>query len=451
MGRIEASPLASRLARGSFWSFAGSVMARGLGLIAAMVAARILGKASYGELGIIQSTVGMFGTLAGFGMGATATKYVAELRSTDPERAGRIIGLSSLVSWVTGLGLAFLLLMLSPWLCSKTLAAPHLTTYMQIGSLLLLLSGVNGAQNGVLSGFEAFKAIARVNSIVGALNFPLVVGGAYMFGLSGLVWGMILAQAIGCFLNYSALRCEAIRYQIAISYSSCAAELSILWRFAVPAVLGGLLVGPANWACAAMLVHKPGGYAQMGALNAANQWFNALMWLPYMLGAVVMPMLAERLGVNDGARSAKLLIASIKINAAVTLPLILVGSVCSPYIMSGYGKDFAREWPTLVATLITAGLFAIEIPVGHVIAASGRMWLGFCMNFIYAMAVVTASWLLLGWGSLGLASARLLAYAVHAVWTFSYATKVIRTSMGRRNRDRSLRAHWATKVATEKI
>jgi len=426
-------------------------MTRGLALIAAMAAARILGKVSYGELGIIQSTVGMFGTLAGFGMGTTATKYVAEFRCTDPDRAGRLIGLSSLVSWVTGLGLAFLLLLLSPWLCRQTLAAPGLTPYMQIASLLLLLNAVNGAQNGVLSGFEAFKTIARVNSIAGFLNFPLVVGGAYMFGLSGLVWGMIMAQATGCFLNYYALRREAIRYRIVISYSSFAAELPVLWRFAFPAVLGGLLTGPANWACAAMLVHKPGGYAQMGALNAANQWFNALMWLPYMLGGVVMPMLAERLGVNDRARSAKLLMASIKINAAVTFPLILIGSVCSPFIMSGYGKEFAREWPTLVATLITAGLFAIEIPVGHVIAASGRMWLGFCMNLVYAMAVVGASWLLLEWAAFGLASARLLAYAVHAIWTFSYAKEVIGFSMKQKNYDRSFPAHWPTKVTSEKI
>src|ERR1022692_3038167 len=42
---------------------------------------------------MIQSTVGMLGIFAGLGLGITATKYVAELRSHDPERAGRIIAL----------------------------------------------------------------------------------------------------------------------------------------------------------------------------------------------------------------------------------------------------------------------------------------------------------------------------------------------------------------------
>src|SRR5437879_2227347 len=76
--RVEASPLAYRLARGTFWSLAGSLISRGLGLLSAILVGRILGKEEFGELGIIQSTIGMFGTLAGFGMGLTANKHVAE-------------------------------------------------------------------------------------------------------------------------------------------------------------------------------------------------------------------------------------------------------------------------------------------------------------------------------------------------------------------------------------
>src|SRR5271169_1563568 len=70
--RLESSPVGERLLRGTFWSMSGTIVSRALGLAAAILAARIVGKVVYGELGIIQSTVGMFGTLAGFGMGTTA-------------------------------------------------------------------------------------------------------------------------------------------------------------------------------------------------------------------------------------------------------------------------------------------------------------------------------------------------------------------------------------------
>ncbi len=55
----------------------------------------MLGKEEFGKLGIVQSTVGMFQVFAGFGLGLTATKYVAEFRDSDPAKTGRIIGLSA--------------------------------------------------------------------------------------------------------------------------------------------------------------------------------------------------------------------------------------------------------------------------------------------------------------------------------------------------------------------
>ncbi len=75
--------LAARLARGAFWSLAGSLVARGAGLLTAIMVGRILGKDGFGELGLVQSTVGMFGTFAGFGMGLTANKQTKPCLSRD--------------------------------------------------------------------------------------------------------------------------------------------------------------------------------------------------------------------------------------------------------------------------------------------------------------------------------------------------------------------------------
>ena len=126
-----------RLARGAFWSLTGTIMSRGLGIISSIIVARLLGKSSFGELGIIQSTVGMFGTFAGFGMGVTATKFIAEFRKSNPARAGQIIGLSSMVAWISGATMAIALVWFAPWLASHFLAAPHLTRFLRIASLML--------------------------------------------------------------------------------------------------------------------------------------------------------------------------------------------------------------------------------------------------------------------------------------------------------------------------
>lgn len=419
--KLAESPIAYRLAKGAFWSLTGAIISRSFALLASILVARMLGKIGFGELAIIQSTVGLFGVFAGFGMGLTATKHVAELRFKDPVKAGRIMALSSLVAIVTGGLMAMFLVIFAPWLAKYTLAAPHLSNILQISAGLLFLGALNGVQTGALSGFESFRTIARVNIWAGLANFPFIVGGAYLAGLKGAVLGLVASMCVNWLLNHFALRAAALKSNVPFNYHGCMREWKILWNFSLPAVMAGVMVGPVNWVCNAMLVNQPNGYAEMGVFNAANQWFSALMFLPIVVGQVVLPILSERIGSNDKTHSRKILALSIKINALFVLPLVIAGCLLSPYIMQLYGASFREAWLTLVVVLFTAGLLAIQTPVGHVIAASGRMWIGFIMNMGWGLAFIGLTWTFLNWGSFGLSSARGLAYILHATWTFGFA------------------------------
>jgi len=84
--QLENSPLGYRLTHGVFWPLAGPAISRGLVLVARILVAPTLGQTGYGEMGVIQSSVAMFGVFAGFGLGLTATKHVAEFRNSDPDR-----------------------------------------------------------------------------------------------------------------------------------------------------------------------------------------------------------------------------------------------------------------------------------------------------------------------------------------------------------------------------
>ena len=267
--RIEASPLGYRLAKGAFWSLAGSLVSRGLGLLASVLVGRMLGVVEFGELGIIQSTIGMFGALAGFGMGLTAIKYVAEFKHTDPTRAGRIIGLSSATAWGSSGILAIALFACAPWLAANVLAAPHLSDLLRVSTLLLLLGGVNGAQTGALSGFEAFRQIARINLIAGLLTFPLIVFGTWHWGVTGAVWGLVGSQLANCVMSSVAVRAESARHGVTVAYVGSYADLTLFCRFSLPAILTGLLNTLVTWGAGVLVVNQAGGYAEMGVYNAA--------------------------------------------------------------------------------------------------------------------------------------------------------------------------------------
>ena len=393
-------------------------------MLAAMIfVARVLGKEAYGELGMIQSTISMLGVLAGFGLGLTATKHVAEMRKSDPEKAGRILVLSGVIAIASGALMASVLFLLAPWLAEKTIAAPHLTNHLRIGALILFISALNGAQNGALSGFEAFRAIAGVNFATGIASFPIILAGAYWGGLVGIVWALAASMGLGLFLGHIALRREAARAGLPLTLQGIQNEWHVLWRFTIPAALSGILVVPVNWVCAAFLVNGPGGYPEMGIFNAANQIFSFLILLPLVLGRVLLPVLANEW--NDNRPLAmKLLMLAVKTNLYVLTPLIILGCVLSPYIMALYGESFESGWPTLVIVLVTAGFVAANVPMGHILAASSQMWIGFAMNAGWAIVFVIGTILLVRYGSIGVASARAIAYVIHTGWVFAFANRL---------------------------
>lgn len=413
--RIQASPVGYRLARGTFWSLIGTVFARGFSVLASIVVARQLGKEGFGELGIIQSTVLNLSVFTAYGLGMTATKHVAEFRANDPERAGRILVLSGIVAAVSGACLALVLTIIAPWLATHTLAAPQLAGLLRIGALLLFLSSLNGAQVGALAGFEAFRTIARVNLLTGIPTFVCMVGGVLLGGLPGAVWGLVMGTAIGWLVAHLAVRKEAAKYGVPLSFRGIGREIPILRNFSLPAILASALFGPVGWVCSAMLVNEQDGYAQMGIFNATNQWFALIMFLPGLIGQVVLPILAESVGAGDTARSRRILQLTVMANTVAVAPLVLIASLASPWLMSLYGAGFAPAWPVMAISLATAGLLAVQNPVSQTLNAEGHLWTVFFMNLGWAVLFIGANVLLIDRGAAGLATARLIAYLFQSV------------------------------------
>lgn len=419
---MSADPsLSARFARGASWSLAGMGAGQGLAVVASMVTARLLGKVMFGEFGMVTGTVGAFGILAGLGLGLTATKFVAEHRTSDPVRAGQILGLASQVAAIAGGAVSLILFSLAPWLAAQTLNAPHLADELRIGCVLLFLSAMDGMQTGALAGLEAFKAIARVSLVRGLLTFPVMIAGVWFFGLAGAVAGTVLLGAAGWWLSRVALRGECARADIHVSYRGTRRDLPILWKFSLPAFLSAVVVAPVMWLASAVVANQPGGYGELGLFNAANQWRMALMLLPSVLLRVALPLMASSVDVRRSDDFGKTLVLTQSLAVAIVLPAGALLMFLSDSIMGLYGKEFGVGAPVLIGVVCSIMIGSIGSSAGAAIEARGKMWRGLALNLSWGVVLIAIVWFSAGtWGARSLAFGSAIAYLVMSLWGFLY-------------------------------
>lgn len=424
--RLKASPLARRFLGGAAWSVLGAVVSSGVALIMLMLVARLLGKEVYGQFVVIQSTLSMVGVFAGFGIGAAATRYAAELRTRDTVRLGHILTLAER----TILGFGFLasigLVFAAGWMATNILNAPGLSVPLAISACAVLFTAMDSYQKSVLIGFESMRAFA-IGTVIGVVaGFPIMLLAANYFGLQGAAVAIVVNALLQASISRYQMARELQKYKVPRSAKGCLSEWPVLWRFAFPALLAGALVGPAHWAAQALLANTHNGYVELAVLGIAMQWFNVIMFVPGTAGRVVLPILTDHVTKNDHRSSREILLYAMSANAIVAVPLAVIVAVFSPNIMSLYGSSFEHDYAPLVLAAMTAALLAIQTPVGNLLAASSRMWLGALMNAGWAFVYVGLAYLLVNKGAIGIMFALGAGYIAHTIWVSLFMVKVIR-------------------------
>ena len=391
-------------------------------MVASIIVARMLGREGFGEIGIIQSTIGLFGVFAGFGLGATATKYIAEFKRKEPIRAGRITDLTIMVSCITAGIFSLACLLLAPMLAEKTLNRPDLAPLISAAALLLFISAIGGVLQAALSGFESFRAIARINIIQGVVAPFITVPLVWAYGVEGAVAAMTVNAAVALILFAQAVKVERKMFGVAISsLSGIFNEKNILWKFALPSVVSALMVVPASWIANLILVNQPGGYGELGLYTAANQWSIFITFIPGLLSAAMLPIMSETHGSNNSDDFRKAVSLNLRITWVVALPLTVIVIALAEPAATLYGKQFAGVAPILSILMLCVFLNVVNGPVGTALAGAGRMWTGALMNLAWAIALLIAAFMLVPrFGGLGLAMAYLVAYLLHTIWVMTY-------------------------------
>jgi O-antigen/teichoic acid export membrane protein len=399
--------LGTRLRTGIGWSVVAAGFGQGSTFLIRIVVANLLGRQIFGEYAMIQSTVVTVASIAQVATGYTATRYVAEFRSTDPDRAGRILGLCGLVATVSACLAALALLAGASWLAGNVLRAPHLAFAIGLMAIVMFFTVMNGYQLGALAGLESYRALAITGMVGGVASITICPAAAWFGGLHWILGGLGAASAAQWLVARRLLAWETARRKISVRWRWVSRDFSALSRFTLPATLSGLSAVPAVWVAQLFLVRQPGGYDQMALYGAANSFKMLVLFLPYVINNVGLSVLSHQRGLYDGGDYRRL----FRINIGLTAGTVLLGALAvillGPWLVGAFGHTFGGAYPVLVLLMLGTVSEALGVATYQVISVEEKIWLSlFGIVLPRDVSIVLLSYVLSPrYGALGLAFA----------------------------------------------
>jgi O-antigen/teichoic acid export membrane protein len=163
----------------------------------------LLGPNGMGISGLLYSTINLIKGFTDFGLGTSAVKDIAAAQGSGNQTkiATTSIVIKRLV-WVTGTLGAVVTMALSSWLSQLTFGN-HNYTYAFIWiSITLLFNQLSSGQMVLLRGMRRLQDLAKANLAGSTLGLIATVPLYYVWGIEGIVPGIIVTSVISLFLSW---------------------------------------------------------------------------------------------------------------------------------------------------------------------------------------------------------------------------------------------------------
>ena len=405
------------MARGIVWNLIGTATLQGSTFIINIAVANLLGRRVFGEYAIVQSTVALFVSVVQWATGYTATKYLAEFRSIDPRRAGRLLGMLAILSGVLAGSLALLLLFGAGTLANHVLANPQLSTPLMIASGAVFFGVANVFLIGSLAGLESYPAYGRAGVIAGISTVIACVLGARIGGLSGAVAGLVVGAIIQSATLAKLVTNETARHGIALQFVGLGSESNLLIRSSLPIALSGLVTLPAIWVGNTLLARQPGGYDEMAVFAAANSFRIMVIFLPSIVNSVSLSLLNNHRGLGDERRFRRIFWFNVGAAGVIAVSTAAAISFAGPVLLRAFGHEFIGGYSVLLVLIGATVPESIANAMVQLVHSREQSWLALRWVTVPAFGtLVLAAWLLTPTeGALGLASAYVVAWVVALV------------------------------------
>jgi O-antigen/teichoic acid export membrane protein len=362
----------SSLLEDSFWALSGNVFGKGLALIASVCIARFLGKDVFGMYGLIRTILLSVAVFSTFGLGYTATKFVAEYSKNQPNRVSAIISNIMQITLVTGSLFAILLFVFSKQIATY-LEASNLYNAIRYLAIIVIFNSITTTQVGMLAGFKKFKAVARINLMNGIFMFVCSVGLTYFYGLNGALLALLMAQILNCLQNYLEVRKSIKELNISKDNTKYSIKQELI-TFSFPVALQEMLYSLLTWITPVLLV-KFSNFGEVGMYNAAQQWSSVILFIPGTLRNVILSHISS--DTDNHKKQVKTLHRMLLINFLATFVPFIVVFLFSGLIEKLYGNTFTSLKIVLNVSVCTTIFSTLSNVFKQYFMAINRAWVTF--------------------------------------------------------------------------
>ena len=361
----------SSLFKDSFWAIAGNGIGNLLLLVSGILVARILQKDLYGAYGLVKSTMFYVAAFSTFGLGYTSTKFIAEYIKKDDTQLRKIALSSIQITLATSVTLCVLLFVFAHPL-ARFLNHPELALPFRFLGIIIICRALSTVGAGLLGGFKSYKRLGINNVISGGTMLIASVPLTLLFGLKGALASLLVSQVV-----ISALNLHAVRNQLSELSNQAPKGFSLeILTFSIPVAIQELTYSLAHWG-ASLLLTKYASLGELGIYSACTQWNAIILFIPGLLGNVVLSYLSTSAASENSKEHSALMKKMLLINFCCAVVPFLVVFLFSPLIVSLYGPSFVGMKSVLNILIFSTIFTCLSSVLTNDLISQGRNWLLF--------------------------------------------------------------------------
>lgn len=402
------------------------IAAGALSIAISITIARWLGVADFGLYSIVISVQGVVALLASFSVGTAIAKYVSEYRSRDEERAVRFAKSGFVLVLILAALVGIVYVGLAAFIGKGLYKASAIVGIIPFSALVVFSSSVLSTLMGVAQGCQRFRLMAGMQVSSPLLSLAMIWALFPLMGVNGIFVGYFVSQLVVSSLVLAILNRSGFRFVSArLELGRDSLVVSKMRSFALPAVLGSLMVVPVIWIANTELTLST-GFQAMGYFAVAFVVYQALILIPNAISIPMMPRVSQ-LTVRSHEDIQKLVAKVMRTLSISLFPLLFAVALFSdPLVETLYGARFSASAQAVYLMVAAAYFYSLGAVVGTMITGTGRMWLGLGLNAFWgAMFLVFVFVGVPVLGTNGLAMSYAAAYGIFLISVLVASEKLL--------------------------